>query len=564
MDELRANLRMRAARDLIQAKQYDEARRILTTIDNPIARDWLAKLDNIAPITNTASFQIVPVAPIVTYVLITINVVVFLLGMGQNVYLAGATNQYLVFGLGEYYRLVSAMFLHAGIIHLVLNMFALFTIGRVLESYIGHARFLVIYFLGGLAGSLTSALLNSPEISSVGASGAVFALAGAELIFGARFGNLLPAEAEKRMSRAGQVIAANLVYGFLPDSNIDNWAHLGGAVGGVLVSLLIGALFTIKQYPSQPGLLLLVNKNRRTFYAIYAASGILAVLLCVTGLSALSPRTLTLDNITLPVPGGWHVMTSFEGEEFCQQAGVECVVILVSPSGAILEVDRFSGLAMLLLSLEQFDDSAASVIESEGAVLVSRDEIQVDGRAAIQRVYQVEDQNRMFIFLKDGVTFLRFFIQASQDTFNRSRDEIDGLIASVHFSSAPVTPVLTATSAGPSLLSNVVTAEGVDDSDCIENPTSTFSIGSGRIYVVALATGLQPGRTVVTARWRREGTEVATDHFNPDIREGCLWFFINETGVEFTPGNWSVELEINGEPVGAPVSFTIVSEPATP
>ncbi len=126
-----------------------------------------------------------------------------------------------------------------------------------------------------------------------------------------------------------------------------------------------------------------------------------------------------------------------------------------------------------------------------------------------------------------------------------------------------IIPASTVTVAGPPRLSNIVTAEGVDDNDCAVNPTSTFSTATEQIYVVAIAASLQPGITVVTSRWRQEGTEVVTFDFNPEFSEGCLWFFIDQTDIAFTPGNWSVELEINGGPVGAPLPFTIVDAGAS-
>jgi hypothetical protein len=128
---------------------------------------------------------------------------------------------------------------------------------------------------------------------------------------------------------------------------------------------------------------------------------------------------------------------------------------------------------------------------------------------------------------------------------------------------AAVTPAETATVAGPPRLANIVTAEGIDENDCAVNPSSSFSTASEQIYVVAVAANLQPGTTYVTSRWRQEGTEVVTFDFNPEFTEGCLWFFIDQTDVAFTPGNWSVELEINGGLVGAPVPFTIVDAAAT-
>jgi len=142
-------------------------------------------------------------------------------------------------------------------------------------------------------------------------------------------------------------------------------------------------------------------------------------------------------------------------------------------------------------------------------------------------------------------------------------EEVTSLDANVQGTPAAVTPVSTATVAGPPRLANIVTAEGVDDNDCAVNPTSTFSTVSEAIYVVAVAASLQPGATTITSRWRQEGAEVVTFEFSPDFTEGCLWFFIDQTDIPFTPGNWSVELEINGGLVGAPVPFTIVDAAAT-
>ncbi len=127
---------------------------------------------------------------------------------------------------------------------------------------------------------------------------------------------------------------------------------------------------------------------------------------------------------------------------------------------------------------------------------------------------------------------------------------------------AAPTTAATATVIGPPVLSSIVTASSVDNNDCALDVTSTFASDTERIYVVAVAANLQPGSTVVTSRWKLEGTEVISYDFTPDFSDGCLWFFADQSDVTFTPGNWSVELEINGGPVGAPVPFTIVDAAA--
>src|SRR5690606_30425031 len=93
---------------------------------------------------------------------------------------------------GQYHRLFTAMFLHAGLLHIFFNMYALYLFGSILEPLFGHLRFIIIYLLGGLTGSVLSVVLGDPNPpfaqmvfagASVGASGAVFAIFGAEMVF---------------------------------------------------------------------------------------------------------------------------------------------------------------------------------------------------------------------------------------------------------------------------------------------------------------------------------------------------------------------------------------------
>lgn len=128
---------------------------------------------------------------------------------------------------GEEYRLLTAAFLHAGLIHLALNMAALVVLGPPLEELLGRARFLALYLLSALGGSVTAYVLAAPNTLSVGASGAIFGLFGAHYL------------AARRLGRdAGPVLtmlAVNLVITFaLPF--IDWRAHLGGLVTGAVVT----------------------------------------------------------------------------------------------------------------------------------------------------------------------------------------------------------------------------------------------------------------------------------------------------------------------------------------
>ena len=147
---------------------------------------------------------------------------------------------------GEYWRLFTAIFLHGGPGHLLLNSLALFTFGGlVVERLYGHVRFTFIYVLAGLSGSVASYLL-SPITVGVGASGAIFGLLGALAAFFASSHRVLGEVGRQTMT--GILVAAGilLVWGF-SNPQIDNWAHLGGLAGGFAVGLAFAP-----QYRSVP------------------------------------------------------------------------------------------------------------------------------------------------------------------------------------------------------------------------------------------------------------------------------------------------------------------------
>ncbi|MDD3186939.1 MAG: rhomboid family intramembrane serine protease [Bacilli bacterium] len=179
--------------------------------------------------------------PIVTYTLITINVIVFLL---MYIWGNGSTDiqTLLDFGAnyrgsivnGEYYRFVTCAFIHIGLLHLLFNCYALYIIGIQLESYYGKIKYIVIYLLSAVSASIMSVIFN--DSISAGASGAIFGLLGALLYFGYHYrvylGNALK-------SQIIPLIAINLMFGFLM-AGIDNFAHIGGLIGGLLISMALG------------------------------------------------------------------------------------------------------------------------------------------------------------------------------------------------------------------------------------------------------------------------------------------------------------------------------------
>ena len=223
---------------------------------------------------------------LITKILIAVNVVLFI---GQWVTNDRLTTRFAMQGLavaldGEWWRLMTAAFLHAGIAHIAFNMLALWFIGAAVEPRLGRWRYLTVYLLSALGGSVLSYAVDSPLQTSVGASGAVFGLFGALFVLMRRL----------RFDVGGliTIIVINVVIGFLPGFNINWRAHLGG--------LLVGTILTaVMVYTSQ---------SRRLLASVVASVVVLVACVgvtvwrtqqingCVTGTQ--NPRTC-LDDITL-------------------------------------------------------------------------------------------------------------------------------------------------------------------------------------------------------------------------------------------------------------------------
>jgi membrane associated rhomboid family serine protease len=139
---------------------------------------------------------------------------------------------------GEYYRLLTAAFLHGGILHIMFNMWVLFALGPTLEQLLGRARFLILYLLCALGGSVVSYAFNEPNVPSVGASGAIFGLMGAILIVG----RSLRAD----VTNVLVLIGINVAIGFVVP-NIDWRAHLGGLITGVIVGAVFAYLPPVRR-----------------------------------------------------------------------------------------------------------------------------------------------------------------------------------------------------------------------------------------------------------------------------------------------------------------------------
>lgn len=184
----------------------------------------------------TESFQqYIRLYPIVS-ILIAINVIVFVLtslpSIGDQILFAGMSVNGLI-AQGEWWRVITSMFLHGGFMHLLFNMFSLFLFGPELEKIAGKIRFLTIYFLSGIFGSAATFVTQDAFYASVGASGAIFGIMGAfgALVYYTR--NVLPQLRQIILP----IIGISIIMSFL-QSNINASAHLGGMAAGFLIGLV--------------------------------------------------------------------------------------------------------------------------------------------------------------------------------------------------------------------------------------------------------------------------------------------------------------------------------------
>ena len=177
--------------------------------------------------------------PVVTYALIAVNVAVEaivlatggdLFGVGSSKLVTDGQLSRVTVSDGDWWRIVTSGFLHAGLIHLAFNMFILYVLGTMLEPVVGRMRFAIIYFVSLLAGSF-GALLAQPHGPTVGASGAVFGVAGAAVVV------LRHRGVNAMESGLGFFIFLNLLLSFRPGISVGG--HIGGLIGGAITAWLM-------------------------------------------------------------------------------------------------------------------------------------------------------------------------------------------------------------------------------------------------------------------------------------------------------------------------------------
>lgn len=204
------------------------------------ARDFLARLDALTEARRAWSS--------VTNIIIALNVLSFVVMglLGAGWFETDSFMPYILYGAnngaattdGEWWRLLTSMFMHYGFLHLLFNMWALFQAGHFLEKLLGRWLFALTYLGSGLAGGFTSIAWHGDKVWSAGASGAVFGVYGAILGFLLREKQSLPAVIYKSMMKSSLIFAGyNILYGLR--AGVDNSAHVGGVLGGLVFGWLL-------------------------------------------------------------------------------------------------------------------------------------------------------------------------------------------------------------------------------------------------------------------------------------------------------------------------------------
>ncbi|QBP40041.1 rhomboid family intramembrane serine protease [Paenisporosarcina antarctica] len=179
--------------------------------------------------------QYIKLYPVVS-IIIAINIIIHLVSLvpylGNFIFIYGAGANYLISD-GQWWRFITPMFLHAGFVHLLFNMFSLFLFGPELEKLTGKVRFLTLYFMAGLFGTVATFVLQDANYVHVGASGAIYGILGA-------FGGLVY-YARNKLPQLSQIIVPiiiiSIVMTFLTP-NINITAHLTGLAVGFLIGLV--------------------------------------------------------------------------------------------------------------------------------------------------------------------------------------------------------------------------------------------------------------------------------------------------------------------------------------
>jgi len=187
-------------------------------------------------------------APYVTYAIIAITVLAYFIQATPygNQFIESFIKSNEQIRAGQVWRLLTPALLHANLMHIGFNMYALLSFGTGLERDFGHRRFLLLYILGAFAGNVMSFLMTNAD--SLGASTAIFALVGAEGMFIVNNRKLFAGRFRSAIGNIIFIVVINLVViGSL--ANVDNWGHIGGLVSGVMFSWFASPIFQVEGIP---------------------------------------------------------------------------------------------------------------------------------------------------------------------------------------------------------------------------------------------------------------------------------------------------------------------------
>ncbi len=238
----------------------------------PDDQDSFVEIPNQPPETPQVAIQLEAKRPVVTYVLAGITIFFFLLQMASDNLLGfdlpaslGAKINELILR-GQIWRLLTPILLHGSLTHIFFNMYALVSIGRNVEMFYGHKRYLVLYLLSGFAGNVFSFLIT--QNPSYGASTSIFGLIAAEGVFIYRNRKFFR-NSQAMLVNILVVIGINLfIVGMIP--NIDNFGHLGGLIGGAAFAWLAGPIWA----PQKTYLGVLITDSRKNSRTLPVGLGV--------------------------------------------------------------------------------------------------------------------------------------------------------------------------------------------------------------------------------------------------------------------------------------------------
>jgi rhomboid protease GluP len=239
--------RIPTALSLYASRVRDIVAHVEPTVSRPLpdpdaeAHDFALKLRSLGPRPNPWTS--------VTNVIIALNVAVFIVmgSLGAGWLQTESIMPYVLYGAnngaattdGEWWRLVTSMFMHYGLLHLALNMWALYQTGHFMERVLGRASFALMYLASGIVSGFASIFWHGDQSWSAGASGAVFGVYGAILGFMLRERQGLPKHVVQSLTRSTLMFAGYNIFFGLSIKGIDNSAHLGGFVGGIVFGFLL-------------------------------------------------------------------------------------------------------------------------------------------------------------------------------------------------------------------------------------------------------------------------------------------------------------------------------------